>query len=117
MADPLSDEKPQARYDRAWYQKRGYEIRANNRKMRRQLIRDAGSLTKDEWEAIKADYNHCCAYCGDRPDKLTQDHVIPVSRGGLHTRDNIVPACHPCNASKRDRTPDEWGKNPRKTHP
>lgn len=39
---------------------------------------------------------------------LEFDHVIPESRGGLGTPDNVVLACRPCNRSKKDRTPDEW---------
>lgn len=48
-----------------------------------------------------------CQYCGGRPE--TMDHVIPRSRGGLHTWDNVVAACRRCNAKKRDRLPKETG--------
>ncbi|HEV2128280.1 MAG TPA: HNH endonuclease [Thermomicrobiales bacterium] len=44
--------------------------------------------------------NHTCQYCGVRGTKLTIDHVIPRSRGGLHTWDNVVTACQPCNHRK-----------------
>lgn len=46
-----------------------------------------------------------CAYCGCSP-KLSQrriDHVIALSRGGLHIATNLVPACHRCNTAKGDR--------------
>jgi hypothetical protein len=36
------------------------------------------------------------------------DHIIPVIQGGLSTPENLVPACHPCNHSKRGRTLAEW---------
>ncbi len=36
------------------------------------------------------------------------DHVIPLSRGGKHALDNVVPACRGCNTSKNDRLPSEW---------
>lgn len=47
-----------------------------------------------------------CAYC----DSLaaTWDHVIPVSKGGETTADNILPSCTPCNSSKRDRDLLPW---------
>jgi len=65
------------------------------------------TLTPIEWKEIQVEHGHKCAYCGSsRP--LEQDHVIPLSRGGPYTKSNIVPACKPCNASKRDQTPDEW---------
>lgn len=47
-----------------------------------------------------------CVYCFRVG--TTHDHVIPLSRGGSDTPDNIVIACHSCNASKGPRTPDEW---------
>ncbi len=47
-----------------------------------------------------------CAYCG--APATTRDHVVPVRRGGTDDPSNIVVACHPCNASKRTRTPEEW---------
>jgi 5-methylcytosine-specific restriction endonuclease McrA len=49
---------------------------------------------------------HRCQYCGCR-DRLTIDHIIPKSRGGRDTWDNLVSACIPCNNKKGDRTPDE----------
>ena len=44
--------------------------------------------------------NHTCQYCGRRGGDLTVDHVIPRSRGGLHTWENVVAACRPCNHRK-----------------
>ncbi|NET53326.1 MAG: HNH endonuclease [Merismopedia sp. SIO2A8] len=51
---------------------------------------------------------HTCQYCGSKK-KLTLDHVLPRSRGGTHTWDNVVTACDPCNSFKSDRTPREAG--------
>ncbi len=48
-----------------------------------------------------------CQYCGRRAE--TVDHVVPRSRGGRHTWDNVVAACRLCNAKKRDRLPSENG--------
>ena len=52
-----------------------------------------------------------CQYCGERRESkaLTLDHVIPQSRGGQNTWDNMVAACKPCNNRKADRTPSEAG--------
>jgi 5-methylcytosine-specific restriction endonuclease McrA len=62
-------------------------------------------LTTEQWNAIKLAYKFRCAYCGDRKQRLTMDHVIPVSKGGAHTAANIVPACQSCNSSKNARLP------------
>ena len=42
-----------------------------------------------------------CQYCGDKAESI--DHVIPRSRGGEHTWENVVAACERCNSAKRDR--------------
>ena len=56
-----------------------------------------------------------CQYCGS-PDELTFDHVIPRSRGGRTTWENIVTACAPCNLTKGGRMPREARMHPRR-HP
>jgi 5-methylcytosine-specific restriction endonuclease McrA len=48
--------------------------------------------------------NHTCQYCGMIGGDLTVDHVVPRSRGGLHTWDNVVTACRPCNHRKGGKT-------------
>ena len=52
-----------------------------------------------------------CQYCGDRDD-LTFDHVIPRSKGGQTTWENVVAACSPCNLLKGDRLPRDVGMWP-----
>lgn len=47
-----------------------------------------------------------CQYCGRRDD-LTFDHLVPRSRGGLTTWENVVAACSPCNLAKGSRLPGE----------
>ena len=50
-----------------------------------------------------------CQYCGDifQSNELTLDHVIPRSRGGNSSWDNLVACCHPCNRRKGNRLLDE----------
>lgn len=50
-----------------------------------------------------------CCYCGHKHgfSGLTYDHVLPRSRGGRTTWNNIVTACKPCNKQKGSRTPEE----------
>ena len=45
-----------------------------------------------------------CQYCGQKPAKLTIDHVIPRHLGGLHVCDNVVTACPACNHKKGGKT-------------
>jgi 5-methylcytosine-specific restriction endonuclease McrA len=51
---------------------------------------------------IRDDYT--CQYCGSRTGDLTIDHIIPRSRGGQHTWENLVSACKPCNHRKGGKT-------------
>ena len=56
-----------------------------------------------------------CQYCAtEHPtNDLTFDHVIPRSRGGRTTWDNVVTACAPCNLLKGGRLPARAGMHPR----
>ncbi|MFN8509006.1 MAG: HNH endonuclease [Deinococcaceae bacterium] len=51
---------------------------------------------------------YACQYCGKKTD-LTLDHVVPRSRGGPHTWENVVTACRSCNQRKGNRSPEEAG--------
>jgi len=54
---------------------------------------------------------YTCAYCGDTNRKsLTLDHVLPQSKGGPNTWDNLVTACKKCNGEKGDLLLEEYGK-------
>ena len=50
-----------------------------------------------------------CQYCGRQlpPSELTLDHVMPRSRGGESSWDNLVACCRACNHRKGSRTPEE----------
>ncbi|MEB3327257.1 MAG: HNH endonuclease [Synechococcus sp.] len=52
---------------------------------------------------------HRCQYCGSSAEQLSIDHVVPRSRGGLDTWENVTTACLPCNVRKGNRTPREAG--------
>lgn len=53
--------------------------------------------------------NHQCQYCGTSKGAMTVDHVIPKTRKGLESWENMVCACVRCNNKKGDRTPLEAG--------
>ena len=86
-----------------------YRLGDRLRKARRRAASDCGlPLTRDQWLQICSDHNNACAYCGSSPDVLEQDHVVAISKGGAHTASNVVPACKPCNSSKRDLSVEEF---------
>lgn len=70
---------------------------------RRRARKAAGTLTLDEWRTILDEFDHRCAYCQGQ-GAMEIEHMVPLSRGGRHDKDNIVPACRSCNRRKYDRT-------------
>lgn len=54
--------------------------------------------------ALRREFGDACAYCDQKSE--TWDHVVPISNGGSRAIHNVVPACWPCNRSKRDH--DVW---------
>jgi 5-methylcytosine-specific restriction endonuclease McrA len=64
---------------------------AHRRKITRRAV-----FARDRWT---------CQYCGHERGNLTVDHVVPRSKGGRSTWDNIVTCCAPCNRRKGDRLP------------
>lgn len=81
--------------------------RATARLRRARKLGAATTLTPQEWEAILEAAGRACIYCGSRK-QITQDHLIPLSRGGQHTAENVAPACWPCNASKHNKLMHEF---------
>lgn len=74
------------------------KARAARRRKRRMDSVDH-DLTAEQWVAIQAAWGGC-AYCGATGTALQRDCVLPLSRGGRYTLENIAPACRSCNASK-----------------
>ena len=58
---------------------------------------------KKIWSEIKEFFDFSCAYCTQKVEKLTIEHLIPFNRseGGLHHPGNVVPCCSACN--RRDK--------------
>jgi len=77
----------------------------------------AQEMRKSQW--WKNNISHgICYYCQAKflPDKLTMDHVVPLSRGGRSTKGNTVPCCKACNNNKKYLTPAEIVLNKLKQH-
>ena len=69
------------------------------RKRKRRMDRVEHDLSVEQWAALQEAWGGC-AYCGATGTPLQRDCVLPISRGGRYTLDNIAPACGSCNASK-----------------
>jgi hypothetical protein len=77
---------------------RGSKARAGRRRKRR-MARVEHDLTDEQWTALQSAWGGC-AYCGATDKPMQRDCVLPLSRGGRYTLENIVPACPSCNTSK-----------------
>jgi 5-methylcytosine-specific restriction endonuclease McrA len=66
---------------------------------------NGGSHTIEEWESMKLAYRYRCPACqaSEPTITLTEDHVIPLSRGGTNNIENIQPLCQSCNSRKNAR--------------
>jgi 5-methylcytosine-specific restriction endonuclease McrA len=73
---------------------------AHSRKITRRAI-----FARDRWT---------CQYCGSERGSLTIDHVVPRSKGGGSSWDNIVTCCAPCNRRKGDRLPKQANMHPKR---
>jgi|GEM_PF-2541074 len=71
-------------------------------------------ITQIEWDHLRRKVfkrdDYTCIYCGQRGRTLELDHIIPFSRGGKSTEDNVVTSCRQCNRQKKDKTPVEFIK-------
>ncbi len=83
---------------------------------RRRVAAADNDLTPDQWSAIRAAWS-ACAYCGATDTPLQRDCVLPISRGGRYTLENVVPACRSCNASKCNDEVTSWMRRRRLDEP
>lgn len=95
-------------YRDRYYNKDGSE-KVTMEKKRLQAIRRRtfkrgcdGTHTFGEWELLKKQYGFVCPCCGKMEPviKLTEDHIIPLSKGGSNSIENIQPLCLSCNVRK-----------------
>jgi len=88
------------------YKKNPDKIKARAKQRRARKNNCKGSFTHIEWIEKLEEFNYCCAYCLKHESivgKLSQDHIVPISKNGDHSTENIVPACKSCNSSKNNR--------------
>lgn len=91
---------------RAWKlankERRNLSKRVTESKRRAAKRGTDGRITIAEWLAVVAAQHSRCWWCLFKT-KLTMDHVVPLSKGGVHAIGNIVGACQRCNSAKKDR--------------
>ena len=79
-------------------------LTAENKRRARKAA-TGGSIDTKEWLEKVQGFNDHCAYCLKPLNGLYHmEHMKPLSRGGTHTIDNVVPACPACNFKKSSKT-------------
>ena len=77
------------------------------KRRQRRLARVDNDLTDPQWRDLLAAWGGC-AYCSAAGSALQRDCILPISRGGRYTLENVVPACPSCNASKHNDEVTGW---------
>lgn len=83
-------------------------VRAKVDRRRARIAQAEGQWTAQEFRELCETVDWYCAYCLNRFDELSPDHIIPLARGGSNDISNIIPACLSCNLSKHTKTPLEF---------
>lgn len=94
---------------RRHYEKSPEKVLARVQKYKEQKA--AASGYHDEWDIdqIRKRLNDQCSYCGEPlHGKGEKDHLVPVSRGGDNSPENLTLACRTCNRDKHAKTAQEF---------
>lgn len=105
-------EKEAARLRREHYPEKVLASRRMSQAKRRAQKKNSwGDFNGDDWGFILDKYGRKCLACGETAG-LQPDHIIPLSKGGIHHRSNIQPLCGLCNRKKQaliiDYRPDAY---------
>jgi 5-methylcytosine-specific restriction endonuclease McrA len=93
---------------RGWRAKNKDKVAEQNRNIKAKRRKaERLTVTKKDWNKLVAYYRGCCAYCGAK-EKMTMEHIVPISRGGRHSIGNLLPVCMTCNVKKNYRFIVEW---------
>jgi len=94
------------KYTSEWGIKNRDKRNATDEKRRARKAGNGGCYTAQEWRDLCDRYGNKCLACGAAGVKLSVDHVIPISKGGSNSNDNLQPLCISCNSSKGTKTID-----------
>lgn len=93
----------------AWVKAHPERVKAHGNTRRARMLGNGGHHTDRDIRNQYLSQNGRCFYCGiDVGNGYHVDHVVPLSRGGSNSPENIVIACEPCNRSKHARSVEDF---------
>jgi len=86
-----------------------YKLRATERKALKRTTSD-GTITQDALDQMLHKQNYVCGYCKADLRVVIKhlDHIVPISKEGTHSLNNVQWICADCNLSKKDLLEEEW---------
>lgn len=109
------DKEAAKEYLRIWKDNHPEKVKEYSRRERNKRNQVIGSHTNSEWHQVKKQFGFRCAVCGitelelsilwagTKFTNLTEDHIIPISKGGSDYIDNIRPTCISCNDKRNNK--------------
>jgi 5-methylcytosine-specific restriction endonuclease McrA len=96
-----------SKYKKNWASRNKESTRVSSQKCRARRLEAMGNdiITLEEWLRVLDFYGHRCLCCGN-DENISMDHIVPLSRGGKHSIDNVQPLCKSCNSKKSTKTTD-----------
>lgn len=107
-------EKKEASKKKFWESPKGKALAARGYYKRKTAHKTViNDLTAQQWEEIKQKQNYTCLHCGKKEPEinLTRDHIIPVSKGGGLTKNNVQGLCSICNCKKHTKIDSQGFQN------
>lgn len=100
---PVQDRARQSK----WTKQNALHVSVYNEQVRQKMKKAPGrGVTLVQWKDVLTVWGSRCAYCG--VETTAMDHFVPISRGGAHDVNNVMPACKSCNSAKKNREPLAW---------
>lgn len=101
-----------SRYARDPEFRQQFQIAAIKRRALKAKVTIDETGIKEHMQRVKNADQVACAYCGVvmPGHKVHFDHIVPLSRGGMHAVSNLASSCQTCNLSKHDQLLSEWSR-------